>query len=627
MTRKPTTKVEIFRMVFRLVAILTVLTVAPVVVNPAALAQVSQAGQRHIEPVKSRQQNALSYSSLPSSFLPAATYDTGGRYASSVTVADLNGDGNPDVVVTNIYGSTEWLVSIVGVLLGNGNGTFQPVVIYPSGGGWAMSVAVADVNGDGKPDLVVANQTGSASCPNGAVDILVGNGDGTFQPAREYCSGGSIPMSVAVADVNHDGKPDLIVANGGSGSIGVLIGNGDGTFQPAVNYSTCGPMSVVVADLNRDGNPDLVAGCFGNSVGVLLGKGDGTFQPSRTYDSGGLYVNSVAVADVNGDGIPDVVVPNEFECSSCQNGSVGVLLGNGDGTFQPVVSYSSGGIAAWSVAVADVNGDGKADLVIANYGDDTIGVLLGNGNGTFQPAATYASGAPGPVSVATADLNRDGRADVLVANWYGYKNNEGLVGVLLNNSQGRTLTTAAFTSSLNPSIYGQRVTFTAKVTTEGALPPTGKVAFTWGGIYTIGFATLNSSGVATLTKSDLNADPYPLTAVYSGDVNNVGSTSPVVNQLVLKTTSAATITSSPNPSTVGQAVTFSAKITSPTVMPTGPVTFAMGKTVLGTAQLAGGKATFTNSSLPAGSDVVTVTYNGDSNIAKSSASVKQVVQP
>src|ERR1035441_8824610 len=125
MTRKPTTKVEIFRIVFRLCAILTVLTVAPVVVTPAALAQVSQAGQRHIVSVKSRQQNALSYSSLSSSFLPAATYDTGGRYASSVTVADLNGDGNPDVVVTNIYGSTEWLPGIVGGVFGDGGGTVQ----------------------------------------------------------------------------------------------------------------------------------------------------------------------------------------------------------------------------------------------------------------------------------------------------------------------------------------------------------------------------------------------------------------------------------------------------------------------------------------------------------------------
>jgi hypothetical protein len=144
-------------------------------------------------------------------------------------------------------------------------------------------------------------------------------------------------------------------------------------------------------------------------------------------------------------------------------------------------------------------------------------------------------------------------------------------------------------------------------------------------LYTIGTATLNSSGVATLIKSNLNADLYPLNAVYKGDANNLGSWSPVLNQLVLETTSTATLTSSPNPSTHGQAVTFTAKIMSPTVTPTGQVTFTVGKTVLGTAQLSGGTAKLTISSLAVGSTKVTATYYGDSNISQSSASVTQTV--
>ena len=191
-------------------------------------------------------------------------------------------------------------------------------------------------------------------------------------------------------------------------------------------------------------------------------------------------------------------------------------------------------------------------------------------------------------------------------------------------------TTTTLASGPNPSIYGQKVIFTATVTTSGSLPPTGTVAFTWGDAYqryTIGTATLNSSGVATLVKSNLNADPYPLTAVYQGDANNLGSASSVLNQKVLPTTSAATITSSLNPSSSGEAVTFTAKITSPAVMATGPVTFTAGTTVLGMAQLSGGKATFTTSALAVGSAMVTATYYGDSNIAKSSASVIQTVQP
>jgi hypothetical protein len=169
------------------------------------------------------------------------------------------------------------------------------------------------------------------------------------------------------------------------------------------------------------------------------------------------------------------------------------------------------------------------------------------------------------------------------------------------------------------------VTWTATVTSSGSIAPTGKVKFTWS-IYTIGSATLNSSGVATFSKSNLNADAYPLTAVYIGDAANQGSTSVVLNQVVLETTSSATLTSSPNPSTQGQAVTFTAKISSPTVTPTGPVTFTAGKTLLGTAQLSGGKATLIISSLAVGSTKVTAIYYGDSNIAKSSASVIQTVQ-
>ena len=149
--------------------------------------------------------------------------------------------------------------------------------------------------------------------------------------------------------------------------------------------------------------------------------------------------------------------------------------------------------------------------------------------------------------------------------------------------------------------------------------------FTWSG-YTIGSATLNSGGVATLTRSNLNADSYPLTAVYAGDADNLGSTSTVLNQVVAETTSTGTLASSPNPSTQGQAVTFTAKISSPTVIPTGPLTFTSGKTVLGTVQLSGGKATLTISSLAVGSTKVTATYYGDSNIAKSSASIVQTVQ-
>lgn len=203
----------------------------------------------------------------------------------------------------------------------------------------------------------------------------------TFATATAYGTGGSNPISIAVADVNGDGKSDLFTAHNGNGTVGVLLGNGNGTFAAAVAYGTGSnnPISIAVADVNSDGKLDLLTANQGSStVGVLLGNGNGTFQPMATYSTGpSSFPYSIAVADVNGDGKPDLLTTN-FILST-----VGVLLGNGNGTFQAATNYNTGGNSApYSIAVADVNGDGKPDLLTANNGNNTVGVLLGNGNGT-----------------------------------------------------------------------------------------------------------------------------------------------------------------------------------------------------------------------------------------------------
>jgi hypothetical protein len=230
------------------------------------------------------------------------------------------------------------------------------------------------------------------------------------------------------------GMPDdLAVANSNSGDVSVLLGNGDGTFQAPQNFGADGfPRSVAVGDFNGDGILDLaVANEGSNNVSVLLGKGDGTFLLAVNYDVGPDSIfPSVAVGDFNGDEVQDLAVASGFF------GKVSVLLGNGDGTFRAPVSFAAG-VQPWSVAVGDFNGDGLPDVAVANLGDcsegscvgSSVSVLLGTGDGSFQPPINFDAGG-GPRSVATADFNGDGLPDLAVA----HSIPPGGLSVLINNS-------------------------------------------------------------------------------------------------------------------------------------------------------------------------------------------------
>lgn len=566
-------------------------------------------------------------------FLPAVTYDSGGTACSGqgqpfrwVAVADVNGDGKRDMVTANCGSGT------VSVLLGNGDGTFQLAETYDSGGQAPLAIAIADVNRDGKPDIVVAN-SGS-----GTVGVLLGNGDGTFQPAVTYDSGGP-PADLVVADVNRDGKPDLVVVTCSTvgcfdqgGAVAVLLGNGDGTFRAPVTYGAGIPTSAAVADVNGDGNPDVVVANWDNpgTVAVLLGKGDGTFKAAVFYGSGGIQATSIAVADVNGDNKPDLLVANS--CGSAINcpdvdGSVGVLLGNGDGTFQATVAYDSGGPAAASIAVGDVNGDGKRDLAVTSWDYGTVSVLLGNGDGTFQPALTYGSGGVMPAPVLIVDVNGDGLPDLIVGNFESYIGGplDGIVGVLLNNSGPHSPTTTTLVSSLNPAPLQTPITYTATVTSQQGGTVTGSVRFQDGGstIATVPLAN-NQAAYTTTYKT---AGYHKITATYSGDVHNLGSTSSTLTEHIIGFASKTVLTTSGSPSLVGQPVTFTATVTSTHgAIPDGElVTFYDGTTTLGSAALASGVAAYTTSSLSAKTHSIKATYTGDTKFEPSSAWVKQIV--
>lgn len=372
---------------------------------------------------------------------PMQQYTLGGPQLAGptrVAVADINGDGKLDLLaVTNGTLSTPGTLN---VLLGNGNGTFKYFISYNSGGYGTIGIAVADVNGDGNLDVVVTN---AATAVNGAqgpgnVAVFLGNGDGSFRTPNFFSPGFTGPGSVAIGDVNRDGNPDLVV---GGDELSILLGNGDGTFQTAVAYNSAGYGAyVALADLNEDGKLDIALAnrctglannvCAGSGpVGVLLGNGDGTFQPVVTYDSGGENPLGITVADVNGDGIPDLLAANILSRSSSFTGAIGVLLGNGDGTFRPTVSYPSGGTESSQIAAADMNGDGKLDLITFAEGPGNLDILLGDGDGTFQPVATSNPGLLIPFGVAVGDFNQDGKPDIVVADITGF------VGVIINDPE------------------------------------------------------------------------------------------------------------------------------------------------------------------------------------------------
>lgn len=375
------------------------------------------------------------------SFLPMQTYPVGSN-PTAVAVADFNGDGKPDLAVVNMGDPSVGDAGGVSILFGNGDGTFQAAKNISVGTNCEF-IAAGDLDGDGKADLALVRPSDLNSNDNGDVTIFLGNGDGTFRQGA-VLTPGETPWNIVATDLNGDQKLDLIVVTTGDNSVSVLLGNGDGSFQLPVAYVTTSQASqVAVGDFDQDGKKDLVIfHSFFIPSNILLGNGDGTFRQAPVLTAPPF----IAVGDFNGDSKLDIageacrIVGLKSECG------YGLWLGNGDATFQSAIP-----IAQAVSAAADFDGDGRLDIAGPGAaGSGLIAIAAGNGDGTFRPPVTFSGG--GDIILA-ADINGD-KAPDLVMMLAGSNS----ISVLVNTGTDFSMT--ASTPSLSTLSSGQSATST-----------------------------------------------------------------------------------------------------------------------------------------------------------------------
>jgi hypothetical protein len=336
---------------------------------------------------------------------PTVSSPNGGPNPVAIATGDFNGDGKLDMAVANASTHS------IQILLGNGDGTFTTGTSFVVGASVTSvptAIAVGDFNEDGKLDLLIGVS------PDSLVDVFAGDGTGNFTLANTVTNIVN-PVSLAVTDLNQDGFSDFVVANGQDNTVNVFLGRGNGTFwitNTPLATALKAPVQVLVSDFNNDGYGDaMIVNSGNNTLTILPGKGTGAFGNAAAAISLASAPSQVVAGDFNADGKMDIAVVSQAA------NTVTVYLGNGNNTFQAGVAYATG-IGPDSVAVGDVNGDGLLDLVTANSTAGSVSVLLGTGAGAFGTHTDFVTGA-GPQSIVIGDFNNNGRLDFVTADSVG----------------------------------------------------------------------------------------------------------------------------------------------------------------------------------------------------------------
>lgn len=582
-------------------------------------------------------------------FSKQSPLSTNSNNACWVGIAQMtNGDTNADIVVCSFGAADSGGNSVSGnnvsVFQGDGNGAFSLIETVSDGLSFIpTALALADFDGDGNMDIAAAvpgvPPDSNADQPNGYVYMFLGNGSGGFTSGNVFDSGGPLPISMSLADFNGDSEMDLVVANagnpdsnsfyanfGGGSTIAVLLSIGAGNFDSPITLTagigTSGSKSVfavTAADFDLDGNTDVAGVLYGHPltganarVLAFKGNGNGGFtadanSPYNTNTTGGQFL---AAADFNGDSAPDIVAVTA-------DSTISVLLNTTTGSASTTTSLiTSASPSTYGQAVT------FTATVTSGSGTPTGTVTFKNGGTTIGTGTLNAGGV---ATFTTSSLQVAGSPHSITASYGGgvgfAASSSNTVSQIVNQASSST----ALDTSGSPMPYGFAVTFTATVSSPGGTP-LGAVTFLDSGV-PIGGGVLNASGVATFTTSTLSVGSHTITVQYAGSTNFSGSTSSTITQEIVSASTTTTLTSSTNPSPFGSSVTFTATVASGGAVPTGTVTFIVDGTSVGTGNLnSGGVATFSTSTLPMGSHVVSAQYGSTTSFAGSTSSdLTQVV--